>query len=437
MYLPDSPLIVIRSNDICFTGIIRGCAAASIPVISITFDWDGAPDWLSEDSVHLGEHYEIANPYTDADLASEQFLLILRRISQRYSHKLMVLPSSDTSLMFLQDYHAIFSPYILFMGSADFQKPRFDITHKASCALLLSSSAPELVPKTLHCDSFDKVEAVVEQMIYPAIYKPAVKDYGQTFYALHNGLKAIECKDKKSLKRALVKEIAAGFDLVVQEKIFFENTYDEIPFYLYADAKGNIRMAANGIKEVIEPYPYGTAIVLKFGWFPELLDLANRVVTATGYRGILMIEFVKDKKDGLWKVIELNTRHWLFNGFYQQLGLNYTQILNNDLCNRLPANTTSPIIINNELYEKNPIHIELADLAKKLFVENNLSTMGDLFDYMDSLDGKLSSTYFDFSDSEPGLKQIKKITDTYGWNFNVFKANLLSRLVNYQELPMK
>ena len=79
----------------------------------------------------------------------------------------------------------------------------------------------------------------------------------------------------------------------------------------------------------------------------------------------------------------------------------------------------------------------MADLAKKLFVENNLSTMGDLFDYMDSLDGKLSSTYFDFSDSEPGLKQIKKITDTYGWNFNVFKANLLSRLVNYQELPMK
>jgi hypothetical protein len=67
---------------------------------------------------------------------------------------------------------------------------------------------------------------------------------------------------------ALKRELNDGFDIIVQEKVVFDTVYDEIPFYLYADANGKIRMAANGIKELIDPFPFGTAIVLRFAWLP-------------------------------------------------------------------------------------------------------------------------------------------------------------------------
>ena len=80
--------------------------------------------------------------------------------------------------------------------------------------------------------------------------------------------------------------------------------HDEVPFYLYADARGEILMASNGIKEVIEPFPFGTAILLRLAWYPELLEAAKTVVNALGYRGILMIEFVEISVMGIGKLLK-------------------------------------------------------------------------------------------------------------------------------------
>lgn len=408
-----APLIVIRGNDICFLGIIRSCRAANIPVVSITFTWPGAPHWHSEQSDCLGERYEIANPFTDAVLASDQLADILAKLYQRWQQKLMMLPSSDTNYMFLLDYYEKFADFGCLMGDRDFARPRQDVIHKASCSELLTQGAPQVVPKTLRCYRQEDIDFVVENMSYPAVYKPAVKDYGQTFYQAHNGNKAIEVAGKSQLRDALAIEIAAGFDLVVQEKILFDSVYDEIPFYLYADANGEIRMAANGIKELIEPFPYGTAIILRLAWFPELLELAKQVVAALGYRGILMIEFVRDKKDGQWKVIEVNPRHWLFNGFYQRQGINFTECLYQDMYGELKQDIITPLPL---VLANAPSHFDLLAVAKNWSKHSPLVGAAEFAGKLAEYDGLVSSAFYDQHDTGPGVSRLTAMADELSWN---------------------
>ena len=410
------PVVVLRSNDICFLGILRCCRDAGLEPISVVFDWLQSPTWYSAHSKCLGREFEIPNPYTDADSAAARLTNILAGLHRQYGEPLMILPSSDTNLMFILDYFHLFGDYIRIMGGQNFETPRIDVTNKYDCANLLAAKSPDLVPLTLRCREPGDIQNVVGQMAYPVVYKPAVKDYGQEFYRAHQGNKAIECSSPEELHQGLKQEMAAGFDLVVQEKILFDSVHDEIPFYLYAGADGQITMAANGIKEIIEPFPFGTAIALRFAWMPELLDLARTVVAALDYRGILMIEFVRDSRDGNWKVVEVNPRHWLFNGFYQRLGLNYTAHLARDLAGNLQeesVESAGPEILSGEF-----VHVDLWALANRWHRDKGTLSFDRYLANLQKLGGSLTSVYLDPADMVPGEIRTLAMLDQFQWPRN-------------------
>ena len=409
------PVIIIRGNDICYLGILRSCYEANIPCIAVHYSWEGASTWYSDASKYKPPIISIPNPFSDPKLAIEILRTELRALSMKWGQKLLVLPSTDTNYMFVLDYYEYLKDFIFLMGARDFGKPRYDVVHKAECADLLSEFMPENVPITFRCNSLEQIDKVINEMVYPAVYKPAVKDYGQTFYRLHDGNKAIECEDATTLRKQLKVEVKRGFDLIVQEKIIFDSVYDEIPFYLYANELGDITMAANGIKEIIEPFPYGTAIALRLAWRPDLLELAKRVVSALSYRGILMIEFVKDQKDGRWKIIEINPRHWLFNGFYQRVGLNFSEALYHDIYYSNPDG--EPIRISTDkTMKENHVHVDLAELishfkAKCPTEYDVMKFLGDL----KKIRGRMSSTYLSMADPDPGIIQMRDAAKKHGW----------------------
>ena len=381
--------------------------------MSVTFSWSGAPTWYSPYSSAVGRERTISNPFTDAKQAAADFLGVVSEISEQYGERILVLPSSDTNIMFLADNFEMFAPYIQVMGVRDFSAVRMDIVNKYECARRLSTHCPELVPLTRRCSSHDDIDKVVEEMVFPAIYKPATKDYGQSFYREHDGNKAIECEDADTLRKMLSREVDAGFDLVVQEKMEFDSPREEIPFYLYADAEGRITMAANGIKETIEPHPFGTAIVLRFAWVAELTALAEKVVSALDYRGVLMIEFLKDQKDDQWKVVEVNPRHWLFNGFYRRLDLNYTDQLLNDLYGTTSG--SAMITATDATLARNHAHVDLVALAERWTREEKRLSFQGYMDKLGAIDGTLSDPFLDPVDPEPGLRRIQDLLMDQGW----------------------
>jgi len=407
------PLVVLRSNDCCFLGIARGCAAAGIPIVPVTFDWPGAGPWHSERSGVVRDPVRIPNPYQHAEAACIAMMALGERLLARYGERLMVVPSSDTNLMFLLDHYQRLSPWFRLAGSPDFDAPRRDVVRKDSAARLMAAGGVA-IPRTLACLKEGDIEPVAAEISYPCVYKPVEKDYGQTFYAAHRGIKAIECRDADELRERLDQEIADGFELVVQEKIRFRSVEDEIPFYLYADADHRIRMAATGIKEKIQPFPYGTATVLRLSWHEALLPLAEQVVRALRWRGILMIEFIRDLTDDVWKVIEVNARPWLCVDFYRRSGLNYVQALYEDwrgetaawpsLCTPDPA-----------LLACSPVQISLPTACgPHLDGLGRAPVVDDVIDWIRGVPGRRSLTLLDPADPEPGHAELRTFAARHG-----------------------
>jgi predicted ATP-grasp superfamily ATP-dependent carboligase len=406
-------MVVLRSNDCCFLGIARGCAAAGIPIVPVTFDWPGAGPWHSHRSAVVPPRERIPNPYQFAEAACVAMERLGERLTDRHGERLMVVPSSDTNLMFLLDHYDRLSPWFRLAGDVGFDAARRDVVRKDSAACLMAAG-DVAIPQTLACLKPGDIEGVAREIRYPCVYKPVQKDYGQTFYATHAGIKAIECHDEAELAERLEQEMAAGFELVVQEKVRFRSVEEEIPFYLYADANHEIRMAATGIKEQIQPFPYGTATVLRLSWHAELLPLAERVVRALRWRGILMIEFIRDLNDGVWKVIEVNARPWLCVDFYRRAGLNYLELLyrdwRGDTADWSALTTPDPALL-----ERSPVQISLpAACGPHLEGLGRTPTVGDVVDWLRGVPGLRSLTFLDPADPEPGHAELRALATRHG-----------------------
>ena len=413
-----APVVVLRSNDICFLGILRSLKAVHAPVLPVTFTWENASPWYSESSQLFKDPQVITNPFDNSDQAMRDLQEIGKTLFATYKQKSLIIPSSDTNLMFLLDYHAEFSPYFYFIGSVSFTENRKDITNKIQCfKTLQEKSLP--TPKTLGCSSTEDILHCTTEITYPCIYKPAHKDYGQTFYKQHNGLKAIECKDASTLRTALKKEMQAGFSLVVQEKIEFTSVYEEIPFYLYADENSKITMAATAIKEQIQPFPFGTATILRLSYHDELLELAQEVASATQWRGMLMIEFIKDLKDNQWKIIELNGRPWLFIDFFRRAGFNFVGELYKDFCGSLEP-SQQMLTPSKDVTEY--AHIHLSDAYKNSPTASQ--SIRSFIGWFSSIEGRKSLTYLDPTDLEPGHNEINALADQLGFDRQEFQKQL-------------
>ncbi|MEM9189473.1 MAG: hypothetical protein AAGF12_09875 [Myxococcota bacterium] len=391
----NTPIVVLRNNDYCFLGILRSLAAAKAPVVPVIWDWPGAGPWHSETSRHFRNAETIPNPVSDPTGAVRALRAIGERLQRQSGERPFLIPSSDTGLMVVLDHYEELSMFRL-IGSPNFDRPRRDVAHKGHCATLLAA-AGVAIPRTRRCEKPSDVDRAVRGVPIPALFKPAVKDYGMRFYREHRMAKAVTHTDRPSLRRELRRAVAAGHPLVVQEQIPLCSVQDEVPFYAYVDRHHRIRLASTGIKELIIPEPFGTAAALRLTHHKELLPLAQGVARALSWRGPLMIEFMRDPRDGRWKVIEVNTRPWLFNDFFRQCGLDYVGFLVADLRDQLqhyPALTTPSA----ELLAKRPIHIDPLALLRAAEPEGAASRVAI---QLRSFAGSNSYTYQDSQDPDP------------------------------------
>ena len=411
------PVIVFRASDICYLGIIRSLGKLGLPFESVTFTWPSADSWWSEESIFSKNivNYSIPNPYEFPQDALFSLVEVGKKLFDKWKIPLLAIPSSDTNLMFLLDHEAELSKYFCLMGDKNFASYRRDIVNKATCSQALQAFSSHLVPRSIGCNDLSDVDHVSQYINYPCVYKPATKDYSQSFYSMHNGSKAIECYTPDELKAGLKKSLSSGYELIIQEKIDFDRVEDEIPFYAYVDSSGAIKMASTGVKELIQPYPFGTANILRLSWHQELFSIASEVVSALQWRGILMIEFIKDKRDGCWKVIEVNTRPWLFIGFYERFGLNYLRLLYDDWLYQTVPETC--ILPSSEILNLSPIHFDLGGIKKystKSFwgsISNDLPH--SLLNWLYSYSSAITHTYYDLCDPDPGYSNLQSLGLTY------------------------
>jgi predicted ATP-grasp superfamily ATP-dependent carboligase len=77
-------------------------------------------------------------------------------------------------------------------------------------------------------------------------------------------------------------------------------------------------------KVVQSPDDFGTGCVVASEPIPELFDLSRSLCRALAYQGMAEIEYKRDARDGKFKLIEINTRHWDWHQLADASGINLT-----------------------------------------------------------------------------------------------------------------
>ena len=422
-----APVIIFRANDICSLGIARSIGAAGFEPLWLNYSWEKAPTWFSEKSRYGRHNLSVTNPATDPSTTTDQLVSLGRSLTRKYQQKILIVPSSDTvqSYMFSNEQYLL--PYFDMYGDRTYSSFRSDITNKGKFFEIVSNKLPHLCPTTKLLNKTEKIIDQISQLTFPFIIKPACKDPAQTFYRLNNGRKAIEIYSVEELIENFYKFSKLDIPLVAQKKINFKHTEDEVPFYCFFDKNHELRIAASGIKELIQPPVYGTAIVLRLSHSPELLEHARNIGKCLKWCGPLMIEFIRDNISGQWQIIEVNTRPWLFNDFYRKNRLpfigaaiceHFDYYNNSDLLNQILDNHPLKIPDHRSVGKNGACHVDLPRVIDYLVADNPAKKISsdDVIMILKKYERNISFAHGDANDLEPLRSSITEACNKHGLN---------------------
>jgi D-aspartate ligase len=178
-------------------------------------------------------------------------------------------------------------------------------------------------PRTVLALPGDDV-SVADGVVYPCALKPRHSH----LYMKRSGddLKALQAADPEELAAHLRRVGALGLEMLVTEIIPGpEDAYNS--FYGYFDEHGETLLEVTKRKLRQFPPHFGLATYHVMTHEPEVIELGRRFCQGVGLRGPAVVEFKRDPRDGLLKLIECNARLTAGTELIQHAGVDLTRIV--------------------------------------------------------------------------------------------------------------
>ena len=233
--------------------------------------------------------------------SGEAFVSAIRQEVSRGKHS-VVIPTDDVTLSLIAQARSQFEGLVA-LPFPDFETVQ--TAHDKGALMTLAAEKGIPVPKTVVVRGPADVEGAIRHVGLPAVVKARVSRVrvgGQwrAGSAVHYARTAAELD---AAVRA-AQEIAPG--PLVQEHI----SGDGRGIFVLMN-RGRLR-AAFAHRRLREKPPSGGVSVLSesVGLDPRLLDHAERILEALKWHGVAMVEFKRDARDGVSKLLEINGRFW-------------------------------------------------------------------------------------------------------------------------------
>jgi predicted ATP-grasp superfamily ATP-dependent carboligase len=356
------------------------------------------PVWIIDTKDCIAMHSRYCSRFLKCpDFNSEEFINYLIVIAQKNKLKnWLLLPSNDHAA------YAISKHYSMLKHHYKLITPKLSVIDHIYDKVRLIELAKKIdipVPETYQFQSINENE--LKKIKYPVLTKGR---NGLSFY-------------KKIKKKALV---APNMDILRKQLIFVKTQIsigETFTQGLIPDAgtnktssftgfivEGDIKTYWMGEKLREHPLSFGTATLARSINTPELLNYSRRILRELNYTGICEIEFLKDPRDGTYKLIEINPRTWLWVGLAKSCGINYAKIAY-DYVNGIPIDY--PQNYPTDQYWFNPITYWVYSI--KALLCNKLS----LFSFVKTMGIKKDNALFVIGDYKPGFMYLLKIFKIY------------------------
>jgi len=230
--------------------------------------------------------------YPDPVKKEAEFLKFLFNLVQKEKIE-MIIPITDGCLIPLAKHREEFEKY------TKLPLINYDLIMKARDKAQTIRIAEEIgipVPKTYYPETFQDLERVKE---YPAIIKPRMSS-GSRGFALCNNYEEL-----KNNFETILKEYPQG--LLIQEYI---PKKDEVGFYALLNQRSELK--AFTIQRRIRSYPLsgGPSTLRETIRRDDIKNLSLKLLKSMNWRGLAMVEFRVDARDGAPKLMEINPRFW-------------------------------------------------------------------------------------------------------------------------------
>ncbi|MGD0342428.1 MAG: hypothetical protein ABSA76_12060 [Bacteroidales bacterium] len=266
---------------------------------------------------------------TDPERNSEEFFKFLIQIGNNKSNKPILINTSDKFInSILENTEVLTNHFIFNISMPGITKTLMN--KKLLVDYAIKSGIP--IPKTI-CYSDDKsFKNRLDDFIFPCVIRP---EHGNSWMeeplkSVVNQQKLILVNDRYELKKWFNRILPFYRDLIIQEVV---TGGDENLIYAvcYIGVDGQLLGHFTGQKLRINPIHFGSATYMKTCSSDDILPFCKKLLIGSGYQGPAGIEFKRDDRDGIYKLIEINTRFGLWDIMGKKVGVDLYEIAYQDL----------------------------------------------------------------------------------------------------------
>ena len=224
----------------------------------------------------------------------DEFYKWIVKIIKEYKIDILIPMDDDTIEIAIANREFLESICLVPLPPSDSYK----IASDKGSSVELAEKAGVPCPKTLFVEDISQLEKISTEINYPIVIKPRKS----------SGSRGIRIVLKQADFVGTYMEIHNKYNLpLVQEYIELGPRVDVC---LLFNKEGQIR--ASFVQKELRHFPIetGPSTVQKSIFDEHLLKQAVEIMNGIKWFGIAEIEFMQDKKDGIYKFMEINTRFW-------------------------------------------------------------------------------------------------------------------------------
>jgi D-aspartate ligase len=305
---------VILGGDFQALGIVRSLARHNVPV------------YVLDKGLCISRFSRYVKRFVKCPDSGEEDLLLKFLLDLARKEDLkgwIICPNDDETVRFLarhkeqlDEYYRVTTPSWETVRFACDKKLTYELAEKCGIA----------TPRTFYPGNITEVEQLETE--FPVIIKPSVKE---PFYS-KTGKKAIRIDSKRDLidEYTRVVQLTGGTEIMVQELIpgGTENLFSVGS--LFKDGNLLAGVIARRLRQ--HPMDFGHATTYaETVDIPELEELATKILKAMGYYGLSEVEFMRDPREGQYKLIEINPRPWGWHTLALGAGVDLPYLMYRDM----------------------------------------------------------------------------------------------------------
>jgi D-aspartate ligase len=318
--------VIVLHAHVPGLAVIRSLGEMDVPVVAMHYE----DKEMGHVSKYVTESIRLPRPGEN----EREFMNALVKYGEEFQGSILV-PTNDLTVCIvsknkkeLEKHYVVAVPEWTIVEKVIVKKHTYEIAQRIGVPC----------PKTFVPNSVEELKEYTGALDFPCLVKPCEV---HKFFAVFN-TKMFSVRNTEELERSFVKAQKADTEIMIQEFVHGDDTSGINYNSYFVNGEPIAEFTARKVR--LDPPRYGSPRVIVSERIPEIIETGRRLIRATGVYGFSCMEFKRDIRDGVYKLMEVNPRHNLSGSLAVKCGINFPWIMYRHLADNVieRANSFEP-----------------------------------------------------------------------------------------------